>query len=186
MYHVLSGLVSEPLMSTTPSLQTWWFTWMCVRWVGWSWPDSESNTLRSVSLAYLIDHVSRHVWSGLVQGCRTGPHLWHRWDPLCVQFTVPFRPSFTPFLDTTSPFQNYFFLSIVSCVHTPTFNLISVWNSMRMVGSMGHWDEGWRAFVRRRARGPSLCLWLRVWIRKWLWLYFGVSDGRDTEGIRFF
>ena len=29
-----------------------------------------------------------------------------------------------------------------------------------------------RDFVRRRGRGPSLCLWLRVWIRKWLWLIF--------------
>jgi hypothetical protein len=41
---------------------------------------------------------------------------------------------------------------------------------------MGPWDDGWRAFVRRRGRGwgPSLCLWLRVWIRKWLWLNFCV------------
>ncbi len=41
---------------------------------------------------------------------------------------------------------------------------------------MGPWDDGWRVFVRRRGRGwgPSLCLWLRVWIRKWLWLNFCV------------
>jgi hypothetical protein len=38
----------------------------------------------------------------------------------------------------------------------------------------GHSDDDWRAFVRRRGRGPSLRLWLRVWIRKWLWLNFCV------------
>ena len=47
------------------------------------------------------------------------------------------------------------------------------------------WDDSWRIFVRRRRRGPSMCLWLRVWIQKWLWLNFCVI-WRDTEGIRFF
>jgi len=51
-----------------------------------------------------------------------------------------------------------------------TWPVSSVWRSMSLVCSVGHWDDGWRVFVSRRGRGPSLCLWLRVWIRKWLWL----------------
>ncbi len=37
---------------------------------------------------------------------------------------------------------------------------------------VGHWDDGWRGFVRRRGRDPQQCLRLRVrvWIRKRLWL----------------
>jgi hypothetical protein len=83
-------------------------------------------------------------------------------------------------------------LSSVSCVHTPIF--IFKWTQSGVVwdwhAPMGPWDDGWRAFVRRRGRGRglSLCLWLRVWIRKWLWLNFYVvwHVVSDTEGTSFF
>ncbi len=52
---------------------------------------------------------------------------------------------------------------------------------------LGHWDGGWRTFVRRRGRPPPQCLRVRVrvWIRKRLWLNCCVI-WRDTEGIRFY
>ncbi len=52
---------------------------------------------------------------------------------------------------------------------------------------LGHWDGGWRSFVRRRGRPPPQCLpvRVRVWIRKRLWLNCCVIY-RDNEGIRFY
>ena len=68
-------------------------------------------------------------------------------------------------------------LSRVSYVHTPTFRLIIVWSS-----------DDRRVFVRWRGRGHSLSLWLRIWIRKWLWLHFCVSGvtRRVTVYFNFF
>jgi hypothetical protein len=43
-----------------------------------------------------------------------------------------------------------------------------------LVRPVGYWDDGWRSFVRRRGRGPSRCLWLRVWMQQGLWLIFSV------------
>ena len=48
---------------------------------------------------------------------------------------------------------------------------------------VGHWDDGWRTFVRRRGRGPSVRLSLRVWIGNWFLTKF---SRHMTKGIRFF
>ena len=57
----------------------------------------------------------------------------------------------------------------------------------KVITDLAKTPDGWRTFVRRRGRGSLLCHghWLRVWIPKWLWLYFCVI-WLDTEGIRFF
>ncbi len=138
------------------------------------------------------------------QGCRTGPHVTVVWSihltyHTCGEFFFcPFLSLFRPFPWHSFPRPNYLILSrqhtensrnassnLAKTPGTPSPTLMKLqYEEFRIVWKtdpMGHWGDGWRTFVRRRGRGPSLCLW----IQKWLWLYFWVI-WRYTEGIRFF
>jgi len=53
----------------------------------------------------------------------------------------------------------------------PWPDLVSQWTSLKVV-LLPCSDDGWDFVKRLRGRGPSIRLWLRVWIRRRLWLNF--------------